>query len=149
MSFGINSVTVSGNLTRDPELRSLPSGTSVCSLGIAYNHRRKDQSGGWVDEAHYFDVTVWGGQGEWIARNISKGARVVVSGRLSFRSWEQDGAKRSKVEIVANDVVTFDSGGGGGSRSAGSVPVSDPISGDVPVGATSVPAGTPDDDIPF
>jgi single-strand DNA-binding protein len=85
----INRVIVTGNLTRDPELRSLPSGTAVCSLRIAVNTRRKDNSTGeWTDKANYFDVTVWGAQGENCARYLSKGRPVAVDGRLEWREWQ-------------------------------------------------------------
>src|SRR3954470_1827683 len=80
--FDINTVTVSGHLTRDPELRNLPSGQAVCSLRIAHNERFKDASGEWADRPAYFDVTIWSGLGEWIARNVNKGDKVVVAGRL-------------------------------------------------------------------
>ena len=85
--FDINTVTVSGNLTRDPELRNLPSGQAVCSLRIAHNERFKDASGNWADRAAYFDVTIWSGLGEWMGRNLTKGQKVVVSGRLRWREW--------------------------------------------------------------
>src|SRR3954451_15058173 len=102
----INRVTVTGNLTRDPELRSTGGGTSVCSLRIAVNSRRKDgQSGQWVDKPNYFDVTVWGNQGENCAQYLSKGRPVAIDGRLDWREWEaQDGAKRQAVQIVAESV---------------------------------------------
>ena len=104
----INRVIITGNLTRDPELRSLPSGMSVCSLRIASNTRRKDgPSGEWVDKPNYFSVTVWGAQGENCARFLSKGRPVAIDGRLEWREWQgQDGAKRESVEIVA-DAVQF------------------------------------------
>ena len=119
--FDINTVTVSGNLTREPELRSLPgSGTSVCSLRIAHNERYKDASGEWADRAAYFDVTVWSGLGEWMGRNLHKGQKVVVSGRLRWREWEQEGNKRQAVDITADSVVPVvrdgDSRGGGQSN---------------------------------
>ena len=99
-------VVITGNLTRDPELRSLPSGTSVCKLRVAVNSRRKDSaSGEWVDKPNYFDVTVWGAQGENCATYLSKGRPVAVDGRLEWREWEaQDGTKRQAVEIIANSV---------------------------------------------
>src|SRR6059036_831590 len=103
----INRVVLTGNLTRDPELRSTPSGTSVCSLRIACNTRRKDASGEWVDKPNYFDVTVWGAQGENCATYLQKGRPVAIDGRLEWREWEaQDGGKRQAVEIVA-DAVQF------------------------------------------
>ena len=91
----INRVIITGNLTSDPELRSLQSGTAVCKLRVAVNSRRKDQSGEWVDKPNYFDVTVWGAQGENCATYLSKGRPVAVDGRLDWREWEaQDGDKR-------------------------------------------------------
>ena len=102
----INRVVLTGNLTRDPELRSLQSGMSVCSLRIASNSRRKD-NGEWVDKPNYFSVTVWGAQGENCARFLSKGRPVCIDGRLEWREWQgQDGTKRESVEIVA-DAVQF------------------------------------------
>ena len=101
----INRVVLTGNLTRDPELRSLQSGTSVCSLRIASNSRRKDGNGEWVDKPNYFSVTVWGAQGENCARFLSKGRPVCIDGRLDWREWQaQDGSKRESVEIVAESV---------------------------------------------
>ncbi|MFH1833611.1 MAG: single-stranded DNA-binding protein [bacterium] len=106
MARGIARVTLVGNLTRDPELRQTPSGTSVCQLGVAVNSSYKDSSGQWVEKPNYLDVVVWGAQGENCARYLSKGRQVAVDGRLDQRSWEaQDGTKRSKVEIVADTVM--------------------------------------------
>ena len=99
----INRVVLTGNLTRDPELRSLESGTSVCSLRIASNSRRK-QGGEWVDKPNYFSVTVWGAQGENCARYLSKGRGVCIDGRLDWREWTQDDTKREAVQIVAESV---------------------------------------------
>ncbi len=107
MARGIAHVTVVGNLTRDPELRQTPNGASVCQLGVAVNSSYKDSSGQWVEKPNFFDVVVWGPQGENCAKYLSKGRQVAVDGRLDQRSWDaQDGTKRSKVEIVA-DVVMF------------------------------------------
>ena len=102
----INRVTITGNLTRDPELRSTPGGTSVCSLRVAVNSRRKDgESGQWVDKPNYFDVTVWGAQGENCAQYLAKGRPVAIDGRLNWREWEaQDGGKRQTVDIIADSV---------------------------------------------
>src|SRR3712207_6288544 len=102
----INRVILTGNLTRDPELRSLPSGMSVCSLRIASNTRRKDNSTGeWTDKANYFDVTIWGRQGENAAQYLSKGRPVAIDGRLEWREWEdKEGNKRQSVEIVADNI---------------------------------------------
>ena len=104
----INRVVLTGNLTRDPELRSTPSGMSVCSLRIASNTRRKDNTTGeWTDKPNYFSVTVWGAQGENCARFLAKGRPVAIDGRLEWREWtDQSGGKRESVEIVA-DAVQF------------------------------------------
>ena len=120
----MNRVVITGNLTRDPELRSLPSGTSVCKLRVAVNSRRKDPaSGEWVDKPNYFDVTVWGAQGENCATYLSKGRPVAVDGRLDWREWEaQDGTEAPGVEIIADSVQFLGSrdepGSGNGDRSA-------------------------------
>jgi single-strand DNA-binding protein len=102
----INRVVLTGNLTADPELRSLPSGTSVCKLRVACNTRRKDSaSGEYVDKPNYFDVTVWGAQGENAARYLAKGRGVAVDGRLEWREWEgDDGSKRQAVEIISDSL---------------------------------------------
>jgi single-strand DNA-binding protein len=102
----VNRVVITGNLTRDPELRSTPGGTSVCSLRVAVNSRRKEsESGQWVDKPNYFDVTVWGAQGENCAQYLAKGRPVAIDGRLNWREWEaQDGSKRQAVDIIADSV---------------------------------------------
>ena len=150
----INRVVLTGNLTRDPELRSTPSGTSVCSLRIASNTRRKDNTGQWVDKANYFDVTVWGAQGENCAQYLAKGRPVAIDGRLEWREWQdkESGAKRSAVEIVADSVQFLggrdDTGGnGGGQRFANQsdVPVD---TGDFQTAGVGGSGGS-DDDIPF
>ena len=152
----INRVIITGNLTADPELRSLPSGTSVCKLRVACNTRRKDNSTGeWVDKPNYFDVTVWGAQGENCARYLSKGRGAAIDGRLEWREWQdQQGNKRQSVEIVA-DSVQFLSGpdggqggnGGGFTASRTDVPVNTDDFAAAPVGGGG---GAPaDDDIPF
>ena len=105
MAASINRVVLVGNLTRDPELRHTPSGTAVCSLRLAVNTRRKDESGQWTDKPNYFDITVWGQQGENCAQYLAKGRPVAIDGRLEWREWEaQDGAKRQAVEVVAESV---------------------------------------------
>ena len=101
----INVVVISGNLTRDPELRHLDSGSAVCKLRVAVNGRRKTQSGEWVDKPNYFDVTVWGGRGESCNQYLTKGSPLSVEGRLDWREWETpEGGKRQAVEIIANFV---------------------------------------------
>jgi single-strand DNA-binding protein len=120
MGFQINQVVVSGNLTRNPEVRTTPSGTVITSIGIAHNERRRNPAGEWEDRAHFFDVTIFGGQGDWLSKNASKGDPVTVGGQLQWRSWEdQQGNKRSAVEILARDVVLGQRGGGGGGGQGG------------------------------
>lgn len=103
--FDINQLTITGNLTRDPELRNLPSGQSVCNIRIAHNERRKDSAGNWSDSPAYFDVTIWSGLGEYLAKNLTKGQKVVVAGRLKWREYEADGDKRQVVDITADSVI--------------------------------------------
>lgn len=114
MSKSINQVILMGNLTRDPELRTTPSGQSVCSFSLAVNRSWQGQDGTQQDAVDYFDITAWGKLGELVNQYLSKGRKCLVQGRLSQRSWEQDGQKRSKVEVVANDVTFLDGGGAGG-----------------------------------
>ena len=146
----INRVIITGNLTRDPELRSLPSGTAVCSLRVACNTRRKDASGEWVDKPNYFDVTVFGAQGENCSNYLSKGRPVAIEGRLDWSEWDAtDGSgKRSKVEIVANSVQFLGSrDGSGGGNGGGFQPQSD-----VPADTSDFEGagvGAKEDDIPF
>ena len=110
MAGDINRVTLVGRLTRDPELRHLPSGNPVLQLGIAVNGRQKDETGNWVDKPNFFDVKVFGNQAEMLATHLAKGRRIGVDGRLDWSSWEAtDGSKRSKVEVVAQSVQFLDS----------------------------------------
>lgn len=121
----INRVVLTGNLCADPDLRSLSSGTAVCRLRLAVNTRRKAASGDWEDRPNFFDVTVWGAQGEACAKYLSKGKPVAIDGRLEWREWETEGGgKRQAVQVVADSVQFLggreDSVGavsnGGGSR---------------------------------
>lgn len=140
----VNTATVSGRLTRDPELRTTTNGTAVCNLGIACSRSRKGDDGSYTEETSFFDCVVWSGFGELVARKCQKGDLVTVSGRLQQRSWEaDDGSKRSKVEIVADEMdgpgfyrpASEDNTGGGEY-----VPAASQASG---------AATPPDDDIPF
>jgi single-strand DNA-binding protein len=106
-SSNINRVVLTGNLTADPDLRSLPSGTAVCNLRVASNTRRKDASTGeWVDKPNYFDIVVWGAQGENCARYLTKGRPIAVDGHLDWREYEAQGSRRQAVRIIA-DTVQF------------------------------------------
>jgi single-strand DNA-binding protein len=151
----INRVIITGNLTSDPELRSLPSGTSVCKLRVACNTRKKDSSTGeWVEKPNYFDVTVWGAQGENCARYLSKGRGVAVDGRLEWREWQTDeGQKRQAIDIIADSVQFLgggrdESAGQGGFTPRSDIPVDTNDFAAAPVGAPS-PGAASDDDIPF
>ena len=149
----LNRVIITGNLTRDPGLRSTNGGMSVCSLRIAVNSRRKENDQ-WVEEPNYFDVTVWGAQGENCATYLSKGRPVAVDGRLRWREWEaSDGSgKRQAVDIVAQSVQFLGSRDGGGQPQGGGFAAQSDVPTDnsdfqqpQPVGASS----SGDDDIPF
>ena len=155
----VNVVVITGNLTRDPELRHTGGGTAVCDLRVAVNSRRKDQSGNWVDKANYFDVTVWGAQGENCANYLNKGRPVAVEGRLDWSEWEaKDGSgKRQAVRIVANTVQFLGSrdgsGGGNGNGGGGFSPPQSDVPADMsdfsgaPAGGGG--GGGQEDDIPF
>ncbi len=148
----INRVVLTGNLTRDPELRSTPGGTSVCSLRVACNTRRKDPSGEWVDKPNFFDVTVWGAQGENCAQYLSKGRPVAIDGRLEWREWEaKDGSgKRQSIDIVADSVQFLGSREGGGEENGSRfTPQSDVPADTADFQSAPAGGGTSDDDIPF
>ena len=145
----INRVILTGNLTADPELSTLPSGTSVCRLRLAVNRRYKDQSSGeWIEKPNYFDIKVWGAQGENCAQYLSKGRPVAVDGRLEWREWEaQDGGKRSAVEVVADTVQFLGSRGDSSGEAGGGFRQTAEIKPE-PVEAFTGAAAS-DDDIPF
>jgi single-strand DNA-binding protein len=143
----INRVVLTGNLTADPELRSLNSGTSVCKLRVACNTQRK-VNGEWVDKPNYFDVTVWGAQGENAAKYLSKGRPVAIDGRLEWREWETEGGgKRQAVDIVADKVQFLGSRDGGNQSSSPDPATPDPSEyAQQGFGGGST---TADDEIPF
>jgi len=147
----INRVTLTGNLTKDPELRSTPSGTSICKLRIAVNTRRKDASGQWVDKPNYFDVTVWGAQGENCSQYLQKGRPVAIDGRLEWREWDAtDGSgKRSAVEIVADTVQFLGGRGDDGGNGQRFTPESDVPADTADFAPAPSGPGVADDDIPF
>lgn len=155
MAANINRVVLVGNLTKDPELRHTGGGTPVCSLRIAVNTRRKDQSGNWADKPNYFSISVFGNQAESCAQYLSKGRPVAIDGRLEWREWEaKDGSgKREQVEIVADSVQFLNSrdGNSGGDQfvPSGAAEYGAPASADyrAPSEAADFPAA--DDDIPF
>ena len=136
-----NRVILIGNLTRDPELRYIPSGTAVTEITLAVNDRvkRNDQ---WVEEAHFFDVTLWARTAEVAGEYLSKGSAVLIEGRLKHDRWEQDGQKKSKVQIVGEKMQMLGAKGGGGSRPSA------PHTG-AAVETTSAQVAPPDDEVPF
>lgn len=157
----VNVVVITGNLTTDPELRHTGGGMAVCELRVAVNSRRKDQTGNWVDKPNFFNVVVFGAQGENCNTYLAKGRPVAIEGRLDWREWEaKDGSgKRQAVQIVANTVQFLGSrdgsGGGGGGGGDNANGFSSPQS-DVPADMSdfeSAPAGGggggAEDDIPF
>jgi single-strand DNA-binding protein len=141
----INSVVLVGNLTKDPELRHTPAGMPVCSLRLAVNTRRKDAATGqWGEKPNYFDITVWGQQGENCAQYLAKGRPVAIDGRLEWREWDaQDGTKRQAVEVIADSVQFLGGRGEGGGAGENQF---------VPAGAQAASDAdfqSADDDIPF
>ena len=158
MAGSVNVVVLVGNLTRDPELRATGGGTSVCRLGLAVNERTKDPATGeWGERPNYFDIDVFGAQGENCAQYLSKGRQVAIEGRLRWRSWETpEGQKRSAVSVVANSVQFIgprDSGGQGGGWSGQSAGQGGQGGGAGFTGPSPEPSkgdfNESDDDIPF
>ena len=139
----INRVVLTGNLTRDPVLRSTSSGTPVCGLRIASNTRRKTSGGEWVDKPNYLSVTVWGALGENCHRFLAKGRPVAIDGRLEWREWEaQDGIRRESVEIVADSVQFLGGAPDANSNHDGGAAASEPE-------RVAAGGGEDEDDIPF
>jgi len=139
--MGINRVTVSGNLTRDPELRATSSGLSVLNIGMAVNDRRKNQeTGQWEDQPNFVDVTVFGARADALSSILSKGFKIAVDGKLRWSQWEnKQGERRSKLEIIADEIELMTSRG----ESGGSAPYS------APDGDTGSGSGKNDEEIPF
>jgi single-strand DNA-binding protein len=118
-----NRVILVGNLTRDPELRYIPSGTAVTEVGLAVNDRRKSPNGEWIEETTFVDVTLWGRQAEVASEYLSKGSPVLIEGRLKYDAWEKDGKKMSKLRVVGEKMQMLGGkGGGGGAGSPGRPP---------------------------
>lgn len=102
--MSINQVSITGNLTRDPELRSTTGGTAVLSFGIAVNDRRKNASGQWDEVPNFFECVTFGNRATALSDILTKGMKVAIAGKLHYSSWEKDGKKHSKVDIIANEI---------------------------------------------
>ena len=147
MAAGVNKVILVGNLGSDPELRSTPSGTSVCEFRLATNESWKGKDGQSQDRTEWHRIVVWGRLGENCSKFLSKGRQVFLEGRLQTRSWEdKEGNKRYTTEIVARDVQFLGSGGGGGQRGGDGPP---PPTDDFGAASGGGFGGGGDDDIPF
>ena len=151
-----NRVVLLGNLTRDPEVRYIQTGTAVCDLGLAVNDRRKNANGEWVEETVFVDVTLWARIAEVAGEYLSKGSPVFIEGRLKFDTWEgTDGQKRSKLRVVGERMQLLGARGGGGppgeaGQRGGARP--EPSPSQAPPNRDDFeapPAEAPGDDIPF
>lgn len=151
--MSINRVVISGNLTRDPELRTTASGMPIMSLGVAVNDRRKNnQTGEWEDYANFIDCTMFGTRAQNIQRFLSKGVKVTIEGKLRWSQWERDGQKRSKIEVIVDDIDfggNRNGGNNGGDASLGNdiSAYSAPATSTMP--AIDTTASVYDEDIPF
>ncbi len=151
-----NRVVLVGNVTRDPELRYISSGTAVTDIGLAVNDRRKTASGEWVEETTFVDVTLWGRQAEVAGEYVTKGSPLLIEGRLKLDTWEKDGKKNSKLRVVGERMQLLGSRGDG-ARGGRSRPAAAQASGGGQEyaaasgydGGSDAPAGGNDDDIPF
>jgi single-strand DNA-binding protein len=152
-----NRVILLGNLTRDPELRYIPSGTAVTEIGLAVNDRRKAANGEWVEETTFVDITLWGRTAEIATEYLSKGSPVLIEGRLKYDSWQdKDGQKRSKLKVVGDRMQLLGGKGQGGGGGKTAPPRTAAQYDDAEYGApadfgepSGAPSGSPEDDIPF
>jgi len=149
-----NQAIIMGNLTRDPELRSTPSGQQVASFAVATNRTWMDGSGERKEAVEYHEIVAWGKLGELAAQYLAKGRKVMVVGRLQTQSWEKDGVKRQRTEIVASDINFLDGpggapAGGGAPASSSSSPAHAPKSDDIVIQDLDANSNINLDDIPF
>ncbi|MCL2622273.1 MAG: single-stranded DNA-binding protein [Planctomycetaceae bacterium] len=138
-----------GNLTRDPELRYIPSGTAVTDIGLAVNDRRKTPSGEWVEETTFVDITLWGRTAEVVCEYCAKGRPLFVEGRLKYDTWEADGQKKSKLRVVGDRIQLIGSREGGGGGEGGFRQSSAARQQQSQGGYDSHDQPTPDDEVPF
>ena len=149
--MSINRVIISGRLTRDPEIRSTAGGMAVMGFGVAVNDRRKNQqSGEWEDCPNFISCSMFGARAESVSRFLSKGTKVSIEGKLRWSQWEQDGQKRSKIDVIVDDIEFMssrnDSSSYGGGHTGGySAPAAAPAAAPVVDASSSVY----DEDIPF
>ena len=149
-------MNISGNLTRDPELRATAGGTQVLSFGVAVNDRRKNpQTGDWEDYPNFVDCTMFGTRAEAVSRYLSKGTKVAIEGKLRYSSWERDGQRRSKLEVIVDEIEFMSRGSqggysqnGGNSYGGGYAPAPAPQAAPAPVQAPPA-VDVYDEDIPF
>lgn len=157
--MSINRVNISGNLTRDPELRATAGGTQVLSFGVAVNDRRRNpQNGEWEDYPNFVDCTMFGTRAEAVSRYLSKGSKVAIEGKLRYSSWERDGQRRSKLEVIVDEIEFLSRGQQGGDQGGYGQPAYGQGGYDaapMPAPAPQAPAPVPpagdvfDEDIPF
>ena len=150
--MSINRVNISGNLTRDPELRATQGGMQVLGFGVAVNDRRKNPSTGqWEDYPNFVDCTMFGNRAESMSRILRKGMKVAIEGKLRYSSWERDGQRRSKLEVIVDEIEFMSSRGGQGGYDQGGYAPAAPA----PAARPAAPVATPpavdvyDEDIPF
>ena len=156
--MSINRVCISGNLTRDPELKATQSGLSILRLGVAVNERVKQSDGSWGDRANFVDCVVFGKRADALVQFLSKGAKVAIEGHLRYSSWEKDGQKRSKLEVIVDELEMMQrrQDGAGGQYQPQPSPAPAPVA-SVPPAAAPAPQQTAiaydvtqaDTDIPF
>lgn len=145
IEMSINCVSITGNLTRDPELRVTAGGTQVLSFGVAVNDRRRNpQTGEWEDYPNFVDCTMFGTRAEAVSRFLAKGNKVAIEGKLRYSSWEKDGQRRSKLEVIVDEIEFMSQ------RQGGAAPAAAPVAAPAPAPAAAPPAvDLYDEDIPF
>ena len=145
IEMSINRVSITGNLTRDPELRVTAGGTQVLSFGVAVNDRRRNtQTGEWEDYPNFVDCTMFGTRAEAVSRFLAKGNKVAIEGKLRYSSWEKDGQRRSKLEVIVDEIEFMSQ------RQGAAVPAAAPVSTPAPAPAAVPPSvDLYDEDIPF
>ena len=153
--MSINRVNITGNLTRDPELRATAGGTQVLSFGVAVNDRRRNpQTGEWEDYPNFVDCTMFGTRAEAVSRFLAKGNKVAIEGKLRYSSWERDGQRRSKLEVIVDEIEFLSrndsSRGGAPMQQSAPQPQAMPVQqAPAPVATPVVDASVYDEDIPF